>query len=511
MKINQLKLGAILSYAVIALNMIVGIAYTPVLIRMLGQSEYGLYSLVHSIITYLTVLDLGFGNAIVLYTAKYRAKNQKQQEYKLYGMFVIIYTIIGIVAAIIGIIMYLNVHTFFGNTMTNTELEKAKIMMLILTINLAITFPLSMFGNILVGYEKFVVSKLIKIFQIVLMPFIMLPLLFLGYKSITMVIVLTILNIASLLANTIVCFKNLKIKLDFSKFNIPLLKEIFAYSFFIFLNQIIDKINWSVDQFVLGAVAGTMAVAVYSVAGQLNTMYLSFSTAISGVMLPKVAKMEENSATPKQFTEIFVKTGRIQYLVMGLIITGFIIFGQEFINIWAGHGYEQTYYIACILMIPVTIPLTQNVGLSILQAKNKYKYRTMIFFGIAILNILVSVPLAKMYGGIGSAIGTAVSLILGQIIILNIYYHKAIHINMLEYWKNILKMTIPMLICFAIGWATNYYIPAIGIVKLVLEIGVYSIIYCLVAWLFIMNDYEKNLIKKPINKVLNKFNNKNIV
>lgn len=504
MKVNQLKLGAILSYVVIAINMIIGVVYTPVLIRMLGQSEYGLYSLVYSIMTYLTVLDLGFGNAIILYTAKYRAKNQKTEEYRLYGMFVIIYTIIGIIAAIIGIIMYLNVNTLFGDTMTSSELEKAKIMMIILTFNLVLTFPLSMFGNILVAYEKFVISKLIKIAQIVLMPCIMLPLLLLGYKSIAMVVVLTILNIASLLANTFICFKNLKIKLDFSKFDIPVLKEIFAYSFFIFLNQVIDKVNWSVDQFILGTVAGTVAVAVYSVAGQLNTMYLSFSTAISGVMLPKVAKMEENSATPKQYTEIFIRTGRIQYLVMGLIITGFVIFGQAFINLWVGSGYEQTYYIACILMIPVTIPLTQNIGLSILQAKNKYKYRTMIFFGIAILNVLVSIPLAKMYGGIGSAIGTAISLVLGQIIILNIYYYKAIHINILEYWKNILKMTIPMIIVLGIGLAIKYYISLNGIIELVLGIGIYSIIYSFIAWRFIMNDYEKDLIKKPINKVLDK-------
>lgn len=504
MKANQLKLGAILSYVVIAINIIVGIGYTPILIRMLGQSEYGLYSLVYSIITYLTVLDLGFGNAMVLYTAKYRAKNQKEEEYKLYGMFTIIFTIIGAIAAIIGVLMYFNVDTFFGNTMTKTELDRAKIMMLILTFNLAITFPLSIFGNILVAYEKFVISKLIKIAQIILMPCIMLPLLFLGYKSIAMVVVITILNIVCLLANAIVCFKSLKIKISFSKFNIPVLKEIFKYSFFVFLAQIIDKVNWSVDQVVLGNVAGTTAVAVYSVAGQLNNMYLSFSTAISGVMLPKVAKMEENTATPKQYTEIFVRTGRIQYIVMGLIITGFIIFGQEFINLWAGPGYETAYYIACILMIPVTIPLTQNIGLSILQVKNKYKYRTMIFFVIAILNVIVSIPLAKIYGGIGSAIGTAGALILGQIIILNIYYHKSIHINMIEYWKNILKMTIPIAVCFVIGWNFNNFISAESIIKLLLQICIYSIMYSVILWIFAMNDYEKDLIRKPINKILGK-------
>ena len=97
-KSKEIKLGAILSYVVIGLNMIIGIFYTPYLTRMLGQSEYGLYSLVASVISYLTILDLGFGNAIIVYTSKYLAKNDKENENKLHGMFFIIYVIIGIIA-----------------------------------------------------------------------------------------------------------------------------------------------------------------------------------------------------------------------------------------------------------------------------------------------------------------------------------------------------------------------------------------------------------------------------
>ena len=66
---NELKSGAALNYAVILLNIIVGLLYTPYMLRALGQSEYGMYSLVASVISCLTVLDLGLGNAVVRYTA----------------------------------------------------------------------------------------------------------------------------------------------------------------------------------------------------------------------------------------------------------------------------------------------------------------------------------------------------------------------------------------------------------------------------------------------------------
>lgn len=504
MQNNQRKIGVILSYAVIALNMIVGIVYTPFLIRMLGQSEYGLYSIIYSVMSYLTIMDMGFGNAIVIYTSRYINQGDKEKQDKLHGMFFTIYCVIGVIATIIGLILFFNVNNLFGSTMTETELSEAKVMMLILTFNLAITFPLSIFGNILTAHEKFIVSKVIKIIQILLQPMMMIPLLLLGYKAIAMVVVLTITNIICLMLNAIVCFKHLNVKLKFKGIDFKLLKEIFAYSFYIFLNAIIDKVNWSLDQFVLGAVSGTVATAVYSVAGKLNSMYMNFSTAISNVMLPKVTKMEDSKATNKAFTDIFIQTGRIQYLLMALIITGFVLFGQVFINWWAGEGYEEAYIIACILMIPITIPLIQNIGLSILQAKNLYKYRTIIFLGIAILNIAMSIPLAKIYGGIGAAIATSISLILGQGIILNIYYHKKVGINMIEFWKNIIRMTIPMIFAVVFGIILNIFLVSDNILILALKIIIYTVIYCILVWFFGMNQYEKNLIRKPLYKILKK-------
>ena len=157
------KLGAILSYVSIIASTLISLVYTPFMIRSLGQSEYGLYSLISSVIGYLTLLDLGFGNAIVVYTAKYRAQKKYEEEKKLHGMFFIIFCIIGLIAGIGGLILYFNVNNLFGNTMNSLELHKAKIMMLILTFNLVISFIFSIYGCILGAYEKFVYQKVISI------------------------------------------------------------------------------------------------------------------------------------------------------------------------------------------------------------------------------------------------------------------------------------------------------------------------------------------------------------
>lgn len=500
---NQIKIGAILSYAIIIVNMLIGVLYTPILTAKLGQSEYGLYSLVTSVISYLTILDFGFGNAIIIYTTKYRVSNQKDKEERLHGMFFLIYILIGIVAGIIGAILWANVDTLFGSTMSCDELRKAKILMGILTLNLAVTFPLSIFSSIITAYEKFIFSKVLNLVRIALNPIVMLMLLNLGYKSVALVVLNTIFNLGTLIINYFYCKRKLNIKLKFGKLDMSLLKEITAYSVWIFLNSIMDKINWNVDQFILGTICGTTVVAIYSVAGQLNQMYLNFSTAISGVMLPKVARMEEEKASDAEFTNIFIQTGRIQYIIMTLIMSGFLLYGQEFINIlWVGPEYSQSYVIACILMLPLTIPLIQNVGLNIIQAKNQYKFRVIVLFIFSIFNLVISTFLSKLYGGIGAAIGTAISITLGQIIFMNIFYYKKTHIDIPKFWKNILKMSMPIVVVFVIAIGIKKISPISTGLDLAVQILIYTIIYTIMMWKWGINQYEKDLFMKPMKKLL---------
>ena len=498
---SERKSGAVLSYVSIVLSTLVQLLYTPLLIRMLGQSEYGLYSLVSSIIGYLTVLDLGFGNAIVVYTAKYRAQKKYDEEKKLHGMFFVVFCVIGLVVGLLGLGLYFLAPSIFGNTMTIVELKKMKIMLLILAFNLAITFPFSIYSSIINAYEKFTFQKIMSIVNTLMKPLFMIPLLFLGYKSIAMCVIITIVNIFILVSNYIYCKKNLNIHIKFLGFDKILFNTIFGYSFFIFLGVIVDKVNWSVDQFVLGAVSGTVAVSLYSVASQINTLFVNLSTAVSGVLLPKMSKMVANNASNDDLTKEFIKVGRIQCLIVFLMASGLVLFGKEFIIAWVGKEFITSYYIALILILPLCIPLIQNLGISIMQAKNMHKFRAILLAIIAIANIAISIPLAKLYGGIGSAIGTSFALIVGNIIILNIYYQKKVGINVIKFWKEIIKMTIPFIIPIIIILIVMQFITLHGYANLIVFGCIYTIIYAIVCYFMVMNDYEQGIVNKVLRKI----------
>lgn len=504
MKINQLKAGVVLSYASEFITILTGLIYTPIMLRLLGQSEYGLYQLVASVIAYLSLLSFGFGSSYIRYYSRYKVQNDEKSIARLNGMFMIIFIVIGFICAVAGGILTINIEHIFKKSLTKHEMDTARILMGLMIFNLSISFPGSVFNSHVTANEQYFFQKIVVLLKNLLNPFITLPLLLIGYKSIGVVVVQTILSIASFAANWIFCKKKLRMEFSFKVFDVKLMKSLFMFSFWIFLNQIIDQINWSVDKFVLGVVSGTVAVAVYGVAGQLNSLYLNFSTSISNVFAPRVNRIVAECNDNKILTDLFTKVGRIQFIILALAGSGLIVFGKYFIELWAGKEYGETYRISLLLILPVTVPLIQNIGMEIQRAKNLHKYRSIVYFIIAILNIIVSIPLAKLYGGTGAAIGTAASLLLGNGLIMNIMYHRLIGLDIIYFWKQILKFVPALIIPSVCGVLIMRYIHYNGIILFAVTIMIYIIIYCISMWFLGMNVYEKKLVSEPIKKVISK-------
>lgn len=497
---NQLKVGAALNYVSICLNMVVGLLYTPYMLRMLGQSEYGLYSLAASIIAYLTVLDLGFGNAIIRYTAKFRAEGKQREQEEMFGMFFILYIGIGIIAMIAGSVLSLNVENMFSRAMTESEVHRTRIMLWLMTFNLAFTFPMSIWGSIMSAYERFVFQRIVSIIRSVLNPVVMILLLVVGYKAIAMVVVTTIFNVATLLVNWWYCKYKLTIKVRFAKFKWAFLKEVSIYSFWIFLNAIMDRIYWSTGQFVLGIYKGSVAIAVYAVAIQLESMYMMFSTAISSVFLPKVTSMVTKGSSDEEISDLFIRTGRIQYIVMAYILSAFVVFGKQFIILWAGDDYTDAYYLTLMFFVPLTVPLIQNLGILILQARNQMKFRSMLYIVIALCSLGLSIYLAQIYGGYGCAFATGMALLIGQGLIMNIYYQKKQRINITGFWLEILKMSIVPAVFIVVGlYALNHFEPSnMTVLDFAKYLILYTVLYIPLFLIFSINKEEKNLLLYPV-------------
>jgi O-antigen/teichoic acid export membrane protein len=502
MRINQLKSGAILSYLSMGLGYLVSIVYTPLMLRLLGQSEYGLYNLVSSVVAYLGVLNFGFGSAYMRYYSRYKVKEDKEKIAALNGMFLIIFSVIGLIVVIAGTILTMNTENVFGSKLTAAELSKAKTLMMILVVNLAISFPNVVFNSHITANEKFIFQKIVQMIKIMINPFVVLPVLLMGFGSVGMVVVTTILNILIEAINITYSLRKLKMKFSFKSFDFGLMKEMTMFSSFIFINLIIDQINWNIDKFILGRFQGTVSVAVYGLAAQLNTYYMSIATTISSVFIPRVHRLVYNSDSNNELTKLFTRIGRIQFIILSLISSGLLFFGRAFINIWAGENYDGSYAIALLLIIPVTIPLIQNIGIEIQRAKNMHQFRSWVYLFMAIGNLALTIPLAKTYGGVGAAVGTAISLIIGNGIIMGWYNHVKVGLDMKLFCKQIINF-IPALIGPAlIGILINRFIDLHNFINFLISGVVYVVVFIVSMWLVGLNQYEKDLIAKPMKRII---------
>lgn len=504
MKVSEKKAGVILSYTGQIVKILVNLLYTPIMLRLLGQSEYGLYQLVYSVVSYLSLLSLGFGSSYMRYYSQFKAKNDDDEIARLNGMFLTIFTVLSVICVICGLVMLSNIKGIFGEGLTDNEYHTARILMMLLVVNLAMTFPNSIFNCAITAHEQFLFQKLLILLQNLFSPFLTLPLLIMGCGAIGMVSVTTFLTCLTLITNIFYCKRKLHIRFSFYGFKLSMLKEMWVFTFFIFLNQIIDQINWSVDKFLLGRISGTSAVAIYGVGGQINSMYLEFSNSISNVFVPKVNRIVAENDDNNQLTRLFTRVGRIQFIVLALILSGFIILGKPFINVWAGDGYDVSYAVTLLLIVPVTVPLIQNLGIEIQRAKNMHKARAVVYFAIAIANVFISIPLIKLMGPAGAALGTAISLFAGNIVFMNWYYHARIGMNMLYFWKEIARF-IPALIAPAIvGILIMRFAHVSGLLHIAIYAVIYAAVYCSSMYFFGMNAEEKQLVMGPIRKNLRK-------
>ena len=501
---NQRKAGALLSYVYLGLTCLIGLVYTPFALHYLGEGEYGVFSIALSAISFLTILDFGFNQTMIRYVSRCKALGDREGEERINGMFLILYAGIALIALIAGVILTMFIEDIFTGSgsigLTEWEAMRLKIIFAILLINLVGSFPLGVYTAILNANEGFVVLKGINILTVVLTYGGMTIALFCGYKAITMAVITTVVSLALKLIQGIYVQRKYKPRFRLRGWDRKLFREVFVFSFFIFLNIVIDQLYANTDKVILGIVQSSVVVSIYAVGVQFTSYFEQFSTSISGVFLPRITELTTKKKDMKEVSEIFVRIGRIQFILLGFLMSGFIVLGRMFIRLWVGEDMLDAYAIALVVILPAIVPLSQNIGISVIRALNRHRFRSLMYLGIAVFNVALSIPLAMKFGGFGAACATGLGTCLGQILTMNWFYWKRIGLDIPGYWREVSKILLVLIPVGAAGWGIHLlpFWDSItvwgGWLSFLLQILIYSMIFFAVAWLFIFNAYEKDLL-----------------
>lgn len=504
---TQRKAGVLLNYVLTFVHILSGIIYVPLLLSFLSGSDYGVYKLIGGLIGLIGVMDFGLSNTVIRYYSGAKAKNDEKSAQNILALCLIIFSIITLILILIGIATYFLIPNIFSKSLTTDEIKLAKILFIILFVNLAITIPTKIFTASIFANEKFVFVKLLQVFQGILTPVCVLLFLLAKRSAIIVAIVQTASNLISILLTIIYAFTKCKVKIKLHFFDKKLIKEIFVFSSFIFLAMIVDQLYWRCDSIIIGAFIGSVAVTIYSISSSLTDYYKQFSVSVGSVFMPQLSRIQAQGGNVDEMDKIFRKTGRIQNVIMFLLLSGFAIFGVEFISIWTRVSiYKFTpenirliYFITLAVFVPLYIPSVQSTGVSVLQALNKHRFRSIVYFIIAILNFAFSIILVRFLGIWGCVIATSASLVIGQCLIMNIYYAK-IGLNIKKFFAELIKMIIPLFFFAVLCYFINKQIWTSSIWILGVKILAYSAVFAVITYFASFNNYEKNLIKGLFKK-----------
>lgn len=501
---SQRKAGTVLSYVYFIVNNGISLIYTPYMLRMMGQGEYGLYGTANSFVSYLSVLSFGIGGAYIRFNARYRAENDLEGEKRLNGMFLIIFSLLSLLVFIGGIGLICLAGPLTHNTFSHQELFKLRVMILLLTLNTMCTFIFNVVMMALMAYEKFVIIRGTLLLAAIITPILNIVALNMGGKAISITAISVTVSVMTYLIYYIFAKRTIGLKFSFKGFQFNIMKEIFVFSSFLFINSITDQITSSTDQVILSAVKGAASVAVYTIGASFRIYFMNFSTSISGVFAPQVNMIVAQSGSLTELNGLFIKIGRIQFYVLSLVLIGYSIIGKEFILLWAGKDYGDSFWIGLLLMASTFIPCFQNVGIEIQKAMNKHKARSIAYLLVALANIVLTIPLAQYAGGIGAAFATFLCVVFGQVIFMNFYYAKYIHLDIGAFWKSIYSIIPGYIVPVIIGlilkrvWGVHSFLDVLIIAVII------TLSFCISVWLFSMNAYEKGLIKRMAGKFLRK-------
>lgn len=492
---KQISLGVVLSYLSIAVKMLSGVLYTPVVFHSLGQNQYGVYSLCISVIGYLTILNAGVNAAYIRFYVQEKT-NSDNNVGQLNALFLKIFVVLSVVGLFGGLLISFFSPVIFGTKISPAEYVLVKRCFNLLAVTTAVEIFTCLFKSFITANEEFIFGKSIDILVSVLAPVITIPFLLKGYDCTAIISVRLVVSSFALLLNILFCYQKLHIFfVHDNNIDMSLLRNITQFIGFIVLQSIMDQLNWQVDKFILARTQGTAEISVYSIGGIFNSYFLLIGAAVSGVFIAQINRFVAQGDEVK-LNDLFRKTSKLFLYLISLIILSFVFFGKPFILRWAGATYEDAYTVGCLLMSPITLSLIMGLGQDIARAKNKHQLQILINICVCVVNMIISIPLAIKWGAIGSAFGTFLAEVVLCVIIQPFYYVRVLGLNVRDIFSDILHF-LPGLIapsCFGI-LMIYFNIVKNEYVSILIFLSVFVVIYAVSVYLFSLDKHERDTVK----------------
>ena len=492
--------GVVISYVIIFVNILSGLLFTPFLIRTLGQSSFGIYTIAISLIT-LFMLDFGLGAAISKYISEHLINQAYEQIAHLLGMIYKLYLVIDIILASILIILYFFLGSIFTG-LTPSELEVFRTIFIVVGVFTVLSFPFLSLNGILIANESFQAMKLFELFQKVFTLLFMITFLLFNGDLITLILIHAIIGLFVIVLKVYYISKHTKISIQFKKNDHAMLKMIFKISMWATIIAISERLMFTLSPTILGIVSTTSMIALFGVASAIEGYLYVVANAINGFFLPKITRIYQHEDADRNMFDLFVRLGRVQLIIILLVFSGFVILGESFILLWLDNTYLDVYFLAILLMIPSIFYFPQELGNQALMVNNKLKLQSFVFIIMAIINIVFVFLLGRYYGALGAVISIFIAYTF-RTIAMNLIYQKHLNISLKSYYtKTYVPFMIPTVITFVLGRLISMILNEVTWMHFILNGILITLVFMTSIYAFTLNKEEKLQTKEVLKRII---------
>jgi O-antigen/teichoic acid export membrane protein len=393
-------------YVSIVIGAITGLIVLPINIHYLGQSAYGLWMLTASITAYFSVLELGYGSAVIKFVAEYRALRNGRALNEILstlftvfcGMAVVVYAGAIVLAWLMPVIFNLEPH----------QVGTARTILLIIAANVALHFVFAVFGGVVNGFERYYLNNVIGTATLIVGAVVNVAVLWLGYGLVELVAATTLVRVAPYYLycrNAKVVFPELH--LSFRLFRSERLREVTSFSIYLAITDWASRLNYAVDTFTIGIFLNTAAVGVYSVGLRLAEALFRMTNQLHSFLLPAIVEQATHGRIDAQ-RRLMVQASRFQLAVALALCGSVIAVADQLIRTWVGPGFENGIFTAQLLAYVVVLRAWMGIPSTLLKGSGRPAFVAGAATGCAVANVLLSVVLVKSMGLVGVALGTAI-------------------------------------------------------------------------------------------------------
>ncbi|MBQ9761477.1 MAG: oligosaccharide flippase family protein [Oscillospiraceae bacterium] len=470
--------GIIWSYAYTVVNMICGLFLSSYLLRMLGDTEYGIYQTISSFANCLVMLEFGTGTVLTknIILCRSRSASKEEIDRNISTIWTITLILSAIIAAV-GLALYIGIDNIYANSMTAEQITRAKQIYIVTLVYLLASFMFQTGRSTALGFENYTFSSKINLIRVVLRTGLLTLLIWFARSAIYIALIDACLSISLLLFTLYYCGMKLNVHFSFRYFDPVVFQASIGLCMALFIQSIVNQINTNVDKFLIGVFMDPEMVSLYGVGMYVFSVFSSLTSVPISMFAPQIIGEVGARGINEGLHNKLLQATKLVTLIGGSVFFGFIAVGRPFVEIVYGEKYRTAWLIAVVLMSSAFLNMITGVLVNVLDALNKRMFRSLLILVTTLLNVVLTIWWLPGYGIVGAALATAICTAIGQVVIMGAYYTAKLKIRILDlYWQSFKSIIIHQLIAMAAAFAVSSQICS-ALAALVIGMCVYMVVF----------------------------------